>query len=336
MTEHAIATPRRTSAMDRYLAAETRLWQHYGLARREQYVEIARPRARLRLLEAGSGPPVLFIHGTVGPGSWPSLVAGMPGFRSLVLDRPGWGLSSPVEFPRGGYRTFAADLVAATLDALGIERLDIVGGSIGNLWALSLAEYHPDRVGRIVMLGGGPLVPTVGVPPFIRVVTSPLGAIIVRLPVSPDRARSILRHSGHGPSLDDGRIPEAFVDWRVANDTDTPAMRHERAMARRVVGGSAWRPGITFDDDTLRAIAAPVLHVFGTADRTGDADTWRTFATTLPNGTLEVIDGAGHMPWFDEPARVAALVGGFLARPANETTTLGSAYAGRSRSAGPT
>jgi 2-hydroxy-6-oxonona-2,4-dienedioate hydrolase len=336
MTDHVIATPRRTSAMDRYLAAEARLWQHYGLAPRDRFVEIARPRARLRVLEAGSGPPVLFIHGTVGPGSWPSLVAGMPGFRSLVVDRPGWGLSTPVEFPRAGYRAYVADLVAAVLDALDIERVDVVGGSVGDLWALSLAERHPDRVGRVVLLGGGPLVQSVGVPRFIRVVTSPLGAIIVRLPVTPDRARSILRDSGHGPSIASGAIPEAFIDWRVANDTDTTAMRRERSMARQVVGGAAYRPGITFVDEELRAIDAPVLLVYGTADPTGDAGTWRAFATALPNGALEVIDGAGHMPWFDEPARVAGLVGSFLARPALESTPLGTAYAGRSRSVGPT
>jgi pimeloyl-ACP methyl ester carboxylesterase len=335
MTDQAIAAPRRTSAMERYLAAETRLWQHYGLAPRERFVEIARPRARLRVLEAGSGPPVLFIHGTVGPGSWPSLVAGMPGFRCLVLDRPGWGLSTSVDFPRGGYRAYVADLVASFLDSLDIERVDVLGGSIGDLWALSLAEHHPERVDRVVLLGGGPLVPAVGIPPFIRVVTSPIGAIIVRLPVSPDRVRSILRDSGHGPSLDAGRIPDAFLEWRVANDTQTTAMRHERTMARRVVGGAAYRAGITFADDELHGIEAPTLLVYGTADQSGDAGIWRAFTTALPNGSLELIERAGHMPWFDEPARVAALVGRFLAPRAIESTPLDSSYAGRSRSAGP-
>ncbi len=61
-----------------------------------------------------------------------------------------------------------------------------------------------------------------------------------------------------------------------------------------------------------------MLLVYGTADQTGDAGIWRAFTTALPNGSLELIDGAGHMPWFDEPARVAALVDGFLARPAIE------------------
>jgi pimeloyl-ACP methyl ester carboxylesterase len=335
MTDHAIATQRRTSAMERYLGAETRLWQHYGSVPRERFVDIARPRARLRVLEAGTGAPVLFLHGTVGPGSWPSLVAGMSGFRCLLLDRPGWGLSTPVEYPRGGYRPYVADLLAALLDSLDIDRVDVVGGSIGDLWALSLAEHHPDRVARVALLGGGPLAPAVPVPPFIRVVSSPIGAIIVRLPVSQDRVRSIVRDSGHGPSLDAGRIPDAFIAWRVANDTQTLAMRHERAMVRRVVDGSAYRPGILFDDDALRLIDAPVLHVFGTADKTGDAGIWQALTTTLPNGSLALIQGAGHMPWFDEPTRVAELVEGFLARSASDPAPLEAAYAGRSRSAGP-
>jgi pimeloyl-ACP methyl ester carboxylesterase len=101
----------------------------------------------------------------------------------------------------------------------------------------------------------------------------------------------------------------------VANDTQTIAMRHERSMVRRVVDGSSYRAGILFGDDALRMIDAPVLMVYGTADQTGDAGIWGAFTTALPNGSLELIDDAGHMPWFDDAGRVAALVDGFLARP---------------------
>ena len=292
MTDHAIAMPRRTSAMERYLAAETRLWQHYGLAPRERFVEIARPRARLRVLEAGSGPPVLFLHGTVGPGSWPSLVAGLPGFRSLVLDRPGWGLSTPVEFPRSGYRAFVADLLAASLDALDIDRVDVVGGSIGDLWALSLAEHHPDRVGRVALLGAGPLAPAVPVPPFIRVVSSPIGAIIVRLPVSPDRVRSILRDSGHGPSLDAGRIPD--VVRRVARGERHP---DDRDATRTSDGAPGRRRLVLSGRDPLRRRRAPADRC-ARAARLRDRRPDRRRRTSggrsrpaLPNGSLELIDG---------------------------------------------
>jgi len=312
MVGQAVAAPPRTSVIDRYLTAETRLWQHYGLAPRTRFVEISRPHARLRMLEVGSGRPVLFVHGTVGPGSWPSLVAGMPGFRSLVIDRPGWGLSSPVEYPRGRYRAYVADLMAGLLDGLDIDRVDLVGGSIGDVWALSLAEHHPDRVGRIVLLGGGPIVSEVRVPGVIRALASPVGALMVRLPVTEDRLRSILRESGHGASLEDGRVPDEFFAWRLAVATDTASMRHERAMVRGIVRGSGWRPGFMFEDDQLGLIEQPTLLVYGTADPTGSVDIWRRVIDALPDGELQLMEGAGHHPWFEDVQQVATSVGGFL------------------------
>ena len=113
------------------------------------------------------------------------------------------------------------------------------------------------------------------------------------------------------------------------------AMRHERAMVRRVVDGSSYRAGITFEDDALRPIEAPVLLVYGTADRTGDAGIWRAFTTALPNGSLELIEARATCRGSTSPARVAALVDGFLAPSAIESAPLEAAYAGRSRSAGP-
>ena len=316
MTDHAIATTPRTSSVERYLDAETRLWQHYGLAPRNRFVDIARQRARLRVQEVGSGPPVLFIHGTIGPGAWVPLIASMPEVRSLVIDRPGWGLSSPVDFARHGYRAFVADLLRDVLDGLGIDRIDVVGGSIGDVWALSLAEHHPDRVGRVVLLGGGPLVADVPVPGFIRLIRSPVGALIVRLPMSSDRFRSILRQTGHGPSLDAGRIPDELIDWRLALANDTISMRHERDMVRSILGRSGWRPGFAFVDRDLNGVDHPALMVYGTADPAGDPELWRRVIRALPRGELEVMDGAGHEPWFEDANLVAERVSRFLANPA--------------------
>jgi len=50
-------------------------------------------------------------------GSWVSLAAELPGFRSIVLDRPGWGLSSPIDYPGRDYGRFVGNLLVATLDA---------------------------------------------------------------------------------------------------------------------------------------------------------------------------------------------------------------------------
>jgi pimeloyl-ACP methyl ester carboxylesterase len=62
------------------------------------------------------------------------------------------------------------------------------------------------------------------------------------------------------------------------------------------------------------------VHLFGTADPTGSADIWQRVADVLPRGELRLIEAAGHMPWFDDPAQIAGTVRRFL--------TTGSAPAG--------
>jgi len=299
--------------IQRYRTAERALWEHYGLQPRERFVELESPAARLRVLEVGSGEPLLFVHGTVGPGAWPMLIRELPGFRCFVLERPGWGLSSPLDFSKRGYATLVADVLRGTLDALGLDRAHVMGGSIGNVWALRMAAQHPDRVDRVVLLGGSPLVADAPVPGIIRLIASPLGALMVRMPDTPGRLKSILRQSGHGASLENGHIPDAFVNWRVALGRETPTMLHERDMVRAIVRGNKYRAGLTFEDAELAAIRQPTLCVFGTADRVGTVDIWKRVVGLLPRGQLRVVDDAGHMPWFEDPSGVGADVSRFLA-----------------------
>lgn len=71
---------------------------------------------------------------------------------------------------------------------------------------------------------------------------------------------------------------------------------------------------VTFEDAELAAIRQPTLHVYGIADPVGSADIWKRVAGVLPRGELRLVEGAGHMPWFDDSTRFAEEVGHFLAR----------------------
>jgi hypothetical protein len=120
MTGQAIAAPRVDAGEQTYRQAERALWAHYRLEPLERFVDVRG--VRLRVLELGSGEPALFVHGTGGPGTWPSLAGALSGYRCLLLDRPGWGLSAPVDYSGHEYKTFVADLPSGVLDDLGVER----------------------------------------------------------------------------------------------------------------------------------------------------------------------------------------------------------------------
>jgi pimeloyl-ACP methyl ester carboxylesterase len=218
-----------------------------------------------------------------------------------------------VDFAGSPYATLTADLLAQTLDALGIDRVAVVAGSIGNLWALRFAQRHPSRVERIVLLGGGPISPEVGVPTFIRLLRSPVGRIMVRIPEGRGMLRKQLTSLGHGESLAAGRFPEAFLSWHLVLSRSTHWAKHERDMVRAVVDRRGYVPGLVLQPDETSRIVQPTLMVYGSKDPIGSVEVWRRFIEPMPHGELDVVDGGGHLVWFDDPDRVGERLRGFLA-----------------------
>ena len=299
----------------RYRSAEQMLWEHYGLQPAERFVDVASPPVRLRVNEVGSGVPVLFLHGMLGTGPyWGPLVRELEGFRCLLLDRPGYGLSSALDWSTHPFGSAIADAIDHALDDLDIERVDVVGGSIGGVLALHLASRHPERVGKIVMLGGGPLVREFPVPGVFRFMASPLGVIMERLARREKVMRQIIAGSGHAASLEDGRISDAFVGWRLSLQRETDSMHYERAGLRAIIGREGWRTEVAMDDGQLARIDHPTLLLQGADDPTAPIELWRRVMATLPHGELQVVDGAGHQPWLDEPARIGDELTRFLRR----------------------
>ena len=307
---------RPAAGVDRYRQAEQALWDHYGLAPTERFVEIAEPSVRLRVVDVGAGEPIVFVPGTMVTGpAWGALIRELPDRRCLLVDRPGEGLSSPIDYPPGRYGETVSAVMRGLFDELDLERATVVGHSIGTVWALRAALAMPSRVSRVVLLGSGPVVDELEVPPFIARIASPLGAIIVRLPFSADRARSIMRDSGHGATLDAGGVPDELPNWMAAFVRDTRSMRHERAMIRTLVGGRRWKPGLTFDDRELGGIEPAVSWVVGTADPIGSIDLWKRVATRMRRAGITIIDNAGHLPWVDDPRAVAKAIRRAMADP---------------------
>ena len=146
---------------------------------RLRFRTVATRRARLSTLEAGSGPPVVAVHGLGGTkGSFlPTVAALADGFRVIALDLPGFGDSDKPLAAAYDARYFAA-VVVDLLDALDIECAHLIGNSLGGRVALEVGMRHPDRAGRLALLA-----PSLAwkrqrtLAPLLRIVRPELGLI---------------------------------------------------------------------------------------------------------------------------------------------------------------
>ena len=118
-----------------------------------EHRQVETGRLRVHIAEAGTGPPLLLLHGWPQHWyAWRKLIPLLAGSRRLICpDLRGFGWT---DAPAGGYRTadLAADVVAL-LDALELDRVDVIGHGEGGRVGFELCLSQPSRVGRLVTLG---------------------------------------------------------------------------------------------------------------------------------------------------------------------------------------
>jgi pimeloyl-ACP methyl ester carboxylesterase len=302
----------------RYREAETRMWNSVGVTPTEQRLRLSRTGLTLRVQEVGEGPAIVFVHGASNSGvSWAQLVAGLDGFRCILLDRPGCGLSEPVA---GGFDDvsrlgeFADNLIVDVLDALGLESAHVVSTSFGGFIALHTAAAHPDRVDRLVELGwtiGAPIAST----PFVMRLASVrfLGRMMASIPPNERAVRSILKAAGLREALAAGRVSQEMVETFMALLRDTDTMRNELKAGPRIMTPlRGINDSILLPASLLASIKTPTYFLWGEGDPFGGADIARPFVAQIPTAELELMPG-GHAVWIDDPEYAAKVVRSFLA-----------------------
>jgi len=302
----------------RYRQTEGRLWRSLGVTPTEQRVHLDRTGVTVRVQEVGEGPAVVFVHGgAIGGTSWASLVARLPDFRCIVLDRPGCGLSDPLvsnfeDVDELG--TFADGLIVDVLDGMGLDRAYVASTSFGGYIALRSVAAHPDRVGRMIEFGFPIGAPIERVPVSMRLATVPmLGRLVATLPPTEWAVRAMLRNIGLGQALAAGRVTQEMIDWNLSLLRDTDTMRNELEVGPRIITPlKGMNVGLLLPASLLARIGTPVHFVWGEEDPFGGADTARRFVAHLPNAALELVPGAGHAVWMDDPDRAAAATRTFL------------------------
>jgi pimeloyl-ACP methyl ester carboxylesterase len=256
-----------------------RLWQ----GRIETEVEVA-----------GSGPPLVYLHGPWGLGPDRAFVARLAGGNTVYAPKhPGTSRGDPdsVHALEGWL-----DLMlyhGELLDSLELATPAVVGHSFGALVAAEFAASSPRSVGRLVLI-------------------DPVGLWRDDLPV---KNWMILNDKARRPSLfadPEGEAARRFfeVPSDAAERVDTLA---QSIWAQACSGKFVWPIADRGFKNRAHRIAAPTLIVWGKADRIIAPAYAQEFAGRIAGARVELIDQAGHLPHLEQPEAVAKAVRGFLA-----------------------
>ena len=259
--------------------------------------------------EAGEGPPLLLLHGS-GPGvsGWANFRDNLPAFaahfRTLVLDMPGFGKSYSCE---GSPMLAAAPAVLDFLDGLALDSTPIVGNSMGGNVAARVAANHPDRVSRLVTIGGVGFslfnpTPTEGIKLLVQFVEDP----------TRDRLMAWMESMVYDPAI----LTEEFVELRWQAATSPGALSDVKKMFN-VKSLAAMRSGRGVAADQvaiLSSIKAPTLLTCGRDDRVTPMDSLLVPMRLIRNCEVHVFPDCGHWAMIERKAEFESVVLSFLLR----------------------
>jgi 2-hydroxymuconate-semialdehyde hydrolase/2-hydroxy-6-oxo-octa-2,4-dienoate hydrolase len=249
-------------------------------------------------LEAGSGDPVVLLHGS-GPGvsgraNWQHTIPGLAEhFRVIAPDIVGYGATSRPADVVYSLRTWS-DHVLGLLDALELGRVALVGNSLGGRIALDIAERHPERISRMVLMGS----PGVGM-----TVTDGLKALRAYEPSPANMRALLLDYFAVDPSI----ITEELVRIRYEASLETFDAYRAMFSDPRHKGNEL---GIT--EEQARSIHTPALLVHGREDKVVPPEVSWTMLHLLQDADLHVFARCGHWTQIERAAEFTELVADFL------------------------
>ncbi|HEX9481600.1 MAG TPA: alpha/beta fold hydrolase [Solirubrobacteraceae bacterium] len=280
---------------------------------------------------AGSGPPVVLIHGMLNSSShWQSVARRLATQHTVVApDLIGHGDSAA---PRGDYSLGAhAAAIRDLLTAIGIERATIVGHSLGGGVAMQFFYQFPQRVERLVLVSSGGLGREVG--PMLRTAALPGTSALLSLTIHP-RLLEAIREAGtrmRARGMPSGAYLEAIA--RALRPLQNAGAREAFLQTlRSVIDVRGQR--VSASDRLYLLESIPTLIVWGERDHTIPLEHGRAAHLAMPHSHFRTLPRAAHFPNLEDPAGLAAALLEFIAAtapaPADALADWGAVLAHRS------
>jgi pimeloyl-ACP methyl ester carboxylesterase len=253
----------------------------------ESFVELLDGKFKIRVLTAGEGDPVVFLHGAGGLFWDPLLDTLAANHKVIAPEHPGAGQSQGLEYVEDLW-----DLVLyynELFDALGLMRISLVGHSFGGMVAAEIAATNPHRIEKLVLI-------------------APIGLWLDDHPVPdisglpPDKIPGLVFADPDGP------IAQAMP----RPDINDPEALFTAAMTMASILQFIWPLPDKGLAKRLYRVKAPTLLVWGAEDGLVHPAYGDAFKAAIKGAELTVIDGAGHVPHLEQMQPTIEAITSFL------------------------
>jgi len=260
--------------------------------------------------ERGDGIPLIAIHGGLGfdHGYLKQMLGPLEGtFRVIYFDQRGNGRSQRVPLETITIRQLADD-VDALREALGLERVAVLGHSYGGFVALQYATKHPERISHLICVDTSPgaFEPT---PDEFAERPDPSW-------ITPEVEAAMAVYSAGPPTTDEDFVailPKVVAVYLYK----TPAAELAGVLGKAVVSADAMIRGFEALEgwsvaSELGRIACPTLVLCGRYDLQCTPECAKRLSTAIPDADLVWFEESGHFPWIEEPGAFEAAIRGWL------------------------
>ena len=257
-----------------------------SLARPERTLDVRGIPTHMFEAGASSSPPLLYLHGTFLGNLWLDFhLALTQQLHVFAPDTPGFGLTARPDWMRdmSDYVLYFRDL----LDTLGLEKVTLVGHSLGGWMAAELAVWYPERVEKLVLTNAA----------GIRVKGSPIADLFAM------NAQEVMM-----ACFDDFAAAAPLMPAELNVDYMIGQYRQLTTLA-----SLAWNP--SYDpklERRLARITCPTLIVWGEHDRLIPPVYAEAFQRAIPGSEVAMLSGTGHMPMFEQPQEWSRVIVEFL------------------------
>ncbi len=253
---------------------------------------------KLRYIEEGSGPSVLFLHGASLGSSADVFLRNLgpfakAGFRAVAFDYPGFGLS---DVPAKQSTAQQRNSIPKFIDAAGLGKTALIAHSRSGGFAIQLALEDPSRYSHVIILGTGSLLP-------LQTEAQVGRYEAVQARVDKEMAQK-------EPTLEDARkLLQADTFNHALISEEDVAIRHSRMIGRNFIahqerqnhdapaGGGAARPSRYIE--RLTELKMPLLMIFGREDRAHAGERAELLKKQQPQINLHIVNGCKHMVHWD-------------------------------------